>query len=51
MKTKEKREKGTIKSEKAEGAATLRKELKNGTEMHKSSAKKALKQLTKKKGC
>lgn len=51
MKTKEKREKGTIKSEKAEGAATLRKELKNGTEMHKPSAKKALKQLTKKKGC
>lgn len=46
---KESREKGTVKSEKAEGAAVLRKELKAGTEQHKGAAKKALKQLKRSK--
>jgi len=41
------REKGTVKSEKAEGLKKINQELKNGTEKHVSAAKKAKKLLKK----
>lgn len=41
------KEKGSVASEKAEGASKIKQELRSGTEKHVGAAKKALKQLKK----